>query len=291
VDLVRAQQPRSRGRAGCFDAGRMTGMPPVRAGAFFIGAVAVLASGAALADAPICADRPGKASQVCTAPAGHFQLETSLVDWSVQKGGGSRDTALTLGETDIKFGLTDRSHIDVDVTPWTHVKSREGGERESASGFGDLLVTYKHQLTTPGASFGVALAPFVKAPTAKRSIGNGKWEAGLIAPIQYAIPNSTQSLSFTPELDWTADGDGHGHHAGAQSVANIGWQATKKLNLSAEIWGGWDWDPAGTVRQASVDGAIAYLVNDKVQIDTGANVGLNRNTPDLDVYVGIAKQF
>ena len=64
-----------------------------------------------------------------------------------------------------------------------------------------------------------------------------------------------------------------------------------KLNLSAEIWGQWDWDPAGTTRQASADGAVAYLLSNNVQLDAGANFGLNRNTPDVELYGGVSKRF
>ena len=28
---------------------------------------------------------------------------------------------------------------------------------------------------------------YIKIPTAKRSLGNGKWEGGLLVPIDYAI--------------------------------------------------------------------------------------------------------
>jgi hypothetical protein len=131
----------------------------------------------------------------------------------------------------------------------------------------------------------------VKVPTARHSIGNGKWEGGLIVPLQYAIPKTTLALSATPEIDWNADADGRGHHWGTAQVVNLGWQVNDKLNLSAEVWGQWDWDPAGTTKQASADGAVAYLVNPSLQLDAGVNFGLNRATPDVDVYAGIAKQF
>ena len=67
-------------------------------------------------------------------PAGHWQIETGLADWSLQKSGGERDTSLAIGETTIKYGLTDRSDIEVDVTPWQRATSRVGGVHESASG-------------------------------------------------------------------------------------------------------------------------------------------------------------
>jgi len=72
---------------------------------------------------------------------------------------------------------------------------------------------------------------------------------------------------------------------------DLGWQATSQLNLSAELWGQWDWDPAGTTRQYSADTALAYLVGNRVQLDAGANFGLNRNTPDVELYAGFAELF
>jgi len=254
-------------------------------------APALLALAAASSQQPICADRPGKSSQACTVPAGHFQFESSVADWTLAKAGGERDTALVIGETGFKYGLTDRSHIDVDVTPWERITSRVGDTREESSGFGDVLVSYKYRLTVAGAGLQIALSPFIKLPTAKRAIGNGKWEGGLTVPVQYSIPHSPLALSLTPEIDWVADSDGHGYHAAMAQVANLGWQVSDKLNLSAEVWGQWDWDPQGTTHQYSADGAVAYLLNNDMQLDTGFNLGLTRNTPDVELYVGFARQF
>jgi hypothetical protein len=257
-----------------------------------ITAMGVVPARAAAADEqPICADRPGKASQACTVPAGHFQFESSFADWTLDKNAGDRETALAIAQTGFKFGLSDRSHIDIEITPWQRVTSRAGNVHDQASGFGDVLVNYKYRLTAADSAFQFALSPEVKIPTAKRPIGNRKWEAALVVPIQYAIPRSPIVLSTTPEVDWAADADGSGHHPAMVQVADFGWQVTPKLNLTAEIWSQWDWDPSGTTRQSSADGAIAYLLTSDVQLDAGFNIGLNRATPDLDLYVGIAQQF
>ena len=74
-------------------------------------------------------------------------------------------------------------------------------------------------------------------------------------------------------------------------VFNVGASVGGKLSVSAELWGQWDWNPAGTARQASADGSIAYLVGKDVQLDAGANFGLNRETPDVEIYAGISKRF
>ena len=242
-------------------------------------------------DGPICADRPGKSSQACTVPAGHLQFESSFADWTLDKSDGERDTTLAIGETGFKYGLTDRSHIDIDVRPWVRATSRVGEVRGHSSGFGDVLVSYKYRLMAADSALLIAVSPFVKVPTAKRSIGNGKWEGGLIVPIQYAIRKTSFVVSLTPEIDWNADSESRGYHLAMANVANLAWQITDKLNLSGEIWWQREWDPAKATWQASADGAIAYLVNNKLQLDAGANLGLNRNTPDVDVYVGFARQF
>ena len=257
-------------------------------------AAALLCAGGTAADAEqltICADRPGKATATCTVPAGHWQVETGLADWSLQNGGGERDVSLAIGETTIKLGLTDASNIEVDVTPWERSTSRAGLAHDSASGSGDIDLLYKQRLTAPGAALQVSAMPFVKIPTAKHSLDNGEWEGGLLLPVAYAIPTTALSLAFTPEVDWAADADGPGHHAAMTQVASVGWQATGKLNMSAELWGQWDWDPAGTFRQYSADAALAYLASNRLQLDAGANFGLNRDTPDVELYAGFAKLF
>lgn len=254
----------------------------MRAGAVLFLALLAARASAAAAD-PICADRPGQTTATCTVPAGHWQVETSIADWSLQKGGGDRSTALTLGQATVKFGLTDRSDIAVDVTTW----QRDGREQ----GFGDVSILYKHRLTRDDAPLQLAVLPVVKIPAAKRPLGNGKSEAALLVPIGYAVGNSPFSLSFTPELDWAADSDGHGRHPSMVQVAGVAWQASEKLSLAADLLHQWDWDPQGTTRQASAGGSVACLLRDDVQLDAGANLGLNRVSSDVELYAGVSKRF
>lgn len=218
------------------------------------------------------------------------QIETGLADWTHDNSGGIRSDSLALGATAIKYGLSDRWHVELDVAPYNTVRIHGDGFSERDSGFGDLIARSKYRLTS-GQGVQVALSPFVKIPTASHSIGNGKWKGGLAVPIDYSIPHSPLGITLGPEVDWIADGDGHGRHAAMIQVVGLGWQANAKLNLSAELWGEWDWDPAGTTRQATADGAIAYLVSNDVQLDAGANFGLNKQTPDLELYTGVSVRF
>ena len=63
------------------------------------------------------------------------------------------------------------------------------------------------------------------------------------------------------------------------------------MTLYNEIWTSQNFDPSGTFDQWSYDFAVAWLVTPTLQLDAGANIGLNRNTPDVVSYVGISARF
>ena len=240
---------------------------------------------------PICADRPGVATPTCTVPPGMIQVETTLADWARHRSGGVRSDALALGESAFKLGLNGRMHVELVVSPFVRSRVRDGAMRESASGFGDMGFAAKYRLTSEHSPVQVAVRPFVKLPTAGRSLGNGKVEGGLIVPIEYSLPGSALSLTFAPEIDLVADGDGSDHHLATAQVASLGFPLGPRLSASAELWGNWDFDPAGTVRQYGVAGSLAYLVGANFQLDAGVAAGLNRAAPDLQLYSGLAFRF
>jgi hypothetical protein len=264
----------------------------MRALYLIVGAMLLVADGPANAGPqPICADRPGKAWATCTVPRGHVEIDIGLAGWSLQNNPGEHETEFAIGEAEIRYGLTDRNEIAFDMVPLVRTINRAGGTRSQVSGVGDLTIFSKNRITPDNAAIEVALVPLVKVPTAKQPLGNGKWEGALLVPIGYSIAGTPLSIALTPELDWVADSDGHGHHAAMAQVASLGWQASEKLSLAAELWAAWDWDPAGTVRQASADGSVAFLLSNDVQVDAGANLGLNRQTPDVELYTGISMRF
>ena len=61
--------------------------------------------------------------------------------------------------------------------------------------------------------------------------------------------------------------------------------------LGVEVWGQIDDDPADRTYQASADLTAAFAVGSNAQLDAGVNFGLNRTTPDVEVYAGVARRF
>jgi hypothetical protein len=248
------------------------------------GALAVQAD-----ETPICTDRPAKANATCTVPAGTFQLEATGADWMRIDADGIRTDLWQIGGSVLKYGLTDHSDLQIGFTPYVHAETRSHGSKASASGVGDLTIRYKHRLTNDRAPIQLGLIPFVKLPTADDDVGNGKVEGGLAAPINTALGAATVSIG--PELDLLADADGDGRHLQLVNLVNIAAPVAKGLTLAGELWTATNFDPDDTVTQFSADAALTYLVSSELQLDAGANVGLNKNSPDVELYAGFSLRF
>jgi hypothetical protein len=264
----------------------------VKGAGSIIAALLLGISSAAIADdQQICADRPSKSTGACTVPAGRWQIETGLIDWTHDHSDGVTSDFTILGSSLIKLGISDRADVEFGFTPLEIARARTGAGHDHEAGFGDMLVRAKYHLTREGAPIEAAVDPFVKIPTASHDFGNGKVEGGLVVPTDAQLGKSGLTVSLDPELDLLADEDGHGHHLAMIQVLNLGGSLSDRVGLSAELWGMWDWDPAGTGKQVSADGAITYLLGKNLQLDAGANFGLNSETPDLEVYSGVSIRF
>lgn len=242
------------------------------------------------ADAPLCTDRPTKSNFACTVPKGLAQIEADGFNWLANSIGGTRTDQLLFSNPTFKYGLTSSSDIQLNWVPFTRIRSRDAaGSVSTLSGVGDVTLRFKQRLTSADGAFQLALLPFVKLPTARLGIGNGKVEGGIAIPINYSVPGGW-TITLGPQLDVLADSGGSGRHLGLTGLVNIAKQFGQ-FTLYNEIWTSQNFDPTGTVAQYSYDMALAWLPTPHWQFDVGANIGLNRNTPDVVSYIGISTRF
>ena len=242
------------------------------------------------APTPICTDRPTKATVACTVPKGAFQIETDIASWTRESADGTRTDTILYTNPTLKYGITKRTDIEVNIAPWETVATRTGTQTDRIGGVGDLYLRVKQRLTTDTSKTQVSLIPFVKAPTARTGIGNGRWEGGVAAAVNIPLPQHI-TLSVGSEVDVLADQAGSGYHAGIIGFINISHSLLKDVNVFAELWSNQEFDPAGTRHQYSVDVAAAWQLTTALQFDAGANIGLNDDTPRHQLYVGVSTRF
>ena len=242
---------------------------------------------------PFCTDRPTKGNNPCTVDAGHFQIESDLLNVTFADSGGIRTDTYVYTSPNFKVGLTDTVDAEVNISPDIEVVMHDHGKRSDISGFGDTIVHVKANLIgNAGGEFGAAFDPWLKIPTAANGIGNGAVEAGGIVPMQLTL-SDTWSLASNPELDVLKNALDSGYHTAGIMELALTRNVSPNFTASVELWGEANADPSGTSDQYSFDLAATWSPpgTTDLQFDAGANFGLNSATPGQQYYVGISHRF
>lgn len=262
-----------------------------------IGGVLLAASAMASAQdlRDLCADRPGKGSPACTVDGGHLQAELGLVDWAHERGPGSIEDDLVLGDIALRYGITGSTELRLGWTAYGHirVKDRATGLVDRDHGSGDVTIGLRQNLRNPdGSGLSIAIEPYATVPTGGHAIGAGTWGAGLLLPVSYQLSDNIQ-FGFTPEIDAAPDADRHGRHTAYSGTWSVSAPLMKGLTGSVELWAMHDRDPGAHSSQASADLAAAWIPGGKgrFQLDAGTYLGLNRKTPGVEAYIGITEKF
>jgi hypothetical protein len=245
-------------------------------------ALAALTSPAAADDVrDFSPDRPGRSDSPFTVPQGMAQIESDLLNYT-----HTGAVAQTLDPT-LKYGVTNL--IDAEVLIGGLISQR--GEDGHAEGFGDIVVRAKISLLgDDGGAVAAALIPYVKIPTARVPIGNGQVEGGLNAPVLFSLPLDI-ALTVEPEISVLRNATNNGKQASFTGVVNLGRKIVGDLSGFVEIYAQGFTDRATAGPDVTFDYGLAYLVTKAIQIDAGANIGLNARTPSLNVYSGVAFRF
>ncbi len=242
-----------------------------------------------------CTDRPTKSTGPCTVDAGHFQYESDVFNVTYDTSGGADTTTALYTNPTLKLGLNNTIDAEINIAPWETVTSRDraSGRTVRASGVGDLFLRLKANLIgDDGGDVAVALEPYVKIPTAPNGVGDGAVEGGLIAPIQINLP-ANWSLTIDPEGDVLKNAGGAADHLNISGLLSFSRPLSKTVTGSLEIWADDNFDPRRTVTQTSFDLGAAWIppAHSNFQLDGGVNLGLNKQTPAAQAYVGVSQRF
>lgn len=240
-----------------------------------------------------CGDRPGIGTPACTVDAGHLQVELGLGDWTLDKQPDSRTDTIVTGDVSLRYGVGDTTELRLGWTAYGHVRDRDraSGAVDRTAGIGDVTVGVKQNLSRPdGGGFSLAVLPFATLPSGHDGVGLGDWGAGLIVPVSYQLSDAI-TLGLTPEIDAAVDGDGSGRHLAYSNVLGLQAKLGEKASVTAELQAIRDRDPADHATLAFAGLSFTYQPSKQTQLDVGANAGLNRNAPDVELYFGISGKF
>lgn len=240
-------------------------------------------------------DRPTKSDWPYTVPAGHFQYEADLANWTYDRynSSGATGSTIVIGDPVLKLGLSRDADFELALAPLVIVQNanKGTGQRTRSSGFGDIYTRVKVNLMgNDDGDYVLSVVPYIKAPTAGSTIGNGRWEGGAYAPFVILLPDDWY-LDVTSEIDILENAARDGTHPNFQNL----------INLSHTMFGGTTtalveiWSDVNTDRnvptQYTLDFAVAWQIRDDLQVDGGIDFGLNKAANDVQPYLGLSQRF
>jgi hypothetical protein len=253
----------------------ITYMLLVSAASAFAGEIVTTQEVNALRD--LAADRPDATESPITVDKGHWQIETSVVDYAKDY----NFQAWTWAETNLKYGITDSMDLQFVFAPYIE----ENNDGEITDGASDVIVRLKWNLWgNDGGKTAFALFPYVKAPTGT-DLSNEKWEGGLILPFSYEI-NDAWGGGCQLEFEYFYDEENDDYDTDLLHTAVVGYSLTEKWGIYAEYLGIF-----GHQYRANASGGLTYAVTDMFQLDIGAVAGLNDAADDFNTFTGFTYKF
>jgi hypothetical protein len=235
-------------------------------------------------------DRPPKANGPYTVDAGHFQYETDMAVFGYGNSDGIKSHDWTLLDPTLKLGLTNTVDAELQITPYESVAARSSAESTSVSGVGDTIARLKiNVLGDDHGALAVALLPYVKVPTARSGLGNGKWEGGLILPISFSAPGGFTVIVMS-EGDYLKSTGASGYHAAFDFLVNVSHPLDERWTFYTEIFTSQSFE-ARDPSIYTLDEALTYALTPSLQLDFGGNFSLNHVAPRAQLYAGLSQRF
>lgn len=238
-----------------------------------------------------CVDRPGLGTPACTLDNDEFAIELGVVSWTLDRAAGSRTDTLVIGDMLLRHGLSENLEVQLGWRAYATNRVRSGGNVDSTGGPGDVLLAVRRNLKNPdGSGFSLAVMPYLSLPTGNSAIGVGDWGAGLLIPVSHELPAGF-GISFTGNVEAAVDMDRDGRHLAYGAIVGLDVPLNRAVNAAVELSARRDDDPSGTTTGLLAGLSAGWAPDEALQLDAGAAVGLNRDSPDLQIYLGIARRF
>ncbi len=237
-------------------------------------------------------DRPDKTNSPHTLDAGHYQLEMDLLAYTWNKSGGVLSESQSWANANFRIGLNHQTDLQLlipfyqvnrDSTPGLPHFSRK-------SGTGDLTVALKTNFwgNDQGDHAG-GLELYVKTPTASRDMGNGKVEGAALFLLDTNLPNDFD-LGLNSGIGISAEDHGTHYHPDLINTLSLSRALVGPFSGYLEFASMVPTHQASHW-QASVDLGFILKIGKNLQWDTGINLGVTPQTPDLQPFFGISARF
>lgn len=230
-------------------------------------------------------DRPDTTESPRTVPAGHFQAEISLYDFTHDKTDGVTTRSDLFGAFNLKLGLLNNVDLQFVFDGFTQERITEGGVQTTTEGFSDLTTRLKVNLWgNDGGRTAMAFFPYLKIPTGS-SFSNDKVEGGIILPFGADI-SETNSVGVMVQPEFVYEEATDGYDLDVLHSVVLGTALGEQWGNYLEYFG-----ISGGEYQAYGSGGFTYAPLENVQFDIGVRVGLNEAAEDFGIFTGVSLRY
>jgi hypothetical protein len=235
-------------------------------------------------------DRPPKANSPYTVDAGRFQYETDIAVFGYGDTNGVKTDDWTVLDPTLKLGLTNTIDAELQITPYESVATKSATSNTTQSGFGDTYARLKiNVLGDDHGAVAIAFLPYIKLPTARSGLGNGRVEGGLILPISFSAPGGF-TVIVMPEGDYLKDTADSGHHVAFDFLINVSHALDNRWTLFTEVFTTQSFH-ARDKPIYTLDEALTYALSANLQLDFGGNFSLDGVAPRAQLFTGLSQRF
>lgn len=191
-----------------------------------------------------------------------------------------------------RYGVTHDLELQFGIETFAHetVYDRDARTRESADGFGDLILGAKYNLwgNDDGPS-ALAVLPQLRLPTNRHGLGNRGVEGGVFLPYAMALP-----LEF--ELEWTPG------FSAARNSADDGYtfEWFSQLSLAREVADDLEWyiefqtsitAERGEPWEGIINTALIWHITEDALLEIGTGWGVTRSADDFNLFLTLVHRF
>ncbi len=234
-------------------------------------------------------DRPDKTESPISVDAGHFVIETDLVNYTREK----TDTTITentfLGLPNLKMGLNNWMDIQfvLEVHRINRTVDTSNGTVDRRQGYGNSTIRLKMNMWgNDEGDTALAMMPYVIVPTSQGGLSHHQWEGGVILPVSAQLPNGW-SLGAMVQYDHKKNTTSSNYHSEFITSVTTGHDLVGDLAFYVEVWNQSKND-AGSAPITTFDLGFTYMVNPDFQLDTGLNSGITDGADDMNLFAGLS---
>ena len=243
-------------------------------------------------------DRPDLTDNPFTVDAGHVQVETDLVNYSLSRPDedGTVTEKFLFGSTDIRVGITNNTEVDFLVQPINAVRRQfdDPPRDDWAAGPDTLEIGFRHNIYgndtfEKSSRTALGIRPFIEIPTVRNGVGEEDVEGGVSVLFAAQLTDRFEVEMMT-EYDFIKNEERSGYHVEYFNSGNVSYQWNSKLSTYVEVatlFGNVD-DSSGIVLLGF---GILYQPVENLQIDFGSNFGVTDASDRINPFVGVTKRF